>query len=197
MTPAVLLAAAAAVAPPAARGAAEEPEPPPSYVVPVVHDAALLLVVRAAETVIWPDPFARTSQFGARYEEAYTRPPAFDASRRIMEWDGDAWYINSIGHGLFGSELYLRPRACRVPWYGALAFVAAASTLWEYGVEANGSRPSALDLVWTPFAGAFLGEARYGLLRAADGIGSPGLRTAVRAVADPFGEIERAAGAPC
>jgi hypothetical protein len=194
MTPAVLLVALAAEPAPAAPPA--EPEKP-EYVVPIVHDLAVLTVVRAAETVIWPEPFARPSQFGPRYEEAYTRPPVFDASRRIMEWDGDPWYVNAIGHPLLGSELYLRPRSCRVPWHGALAFVTVASTVWEYGFEANGARPSALDLVWTPLAGAALGEVRFQIVRASTGIASRGLRATVRAIADPFGEIERAMGAVC
>lgn len=170
---------------------------PPNYVVPIVHDLALLTVMRAAETVIWPNPFARPEQFGARYEEAFTHPPVFEPSRRFMEWDGDPWPVNTIGHGLFGSELYLRARMCRFPWYGSVAFAAAASAVWEYGFEANGARPSALDLVYTPLAGALLGEARFVIHRAAGGIESKTTRGVVRAIVDPLGELERAFGTDC
>ena len=34
------------------------------------------------------------------------------SSHRALEWDGDPWYVNTLGHGLFGSELYLRARMC-------------------------------------------------------------------------------------
>jgi hypothetical protein len=153
--------------------------------------------MRTAETFIWPDPFARTQYFGAHYEEAFTKPPIFDSSRRAFEWDGDPWYINTLGHGLFGSELYMRARTCHLPWYGALAFAAASSAVWEYGFEGNGVRPSALDLVYTPLGGMLLGEARYVGWNAAQKISAPALRGTVRAVLDPFGELERAVGTGC
>ncbi len=119
------------------------------------------------------------------------------SSHRALEWDGDPWYVNTLGHGLFGSELYLRARMCHLQWYGALAFAAASSTVWEYAFEGNGVRPSALDLVWTPLAGAALGEGRYQLWQAAAGIRGEALRGAIRAVVDPFGETERTLGTGC
>lgn len=170
---------------------------PPNIVVPAVHGFALMTVMRATETVLWPDPFARTRWFGARYEEAFTMPPVFDARQPFMRWDGDPLFINVVGHGLFGSELYLRARQCRLGWGGALAFAAATSAVWEYAFEANGVRPSAQDLVYTPLMGLALGEARYLLHRAAARIASPPARVVVRAVLDPLGELERAAVAPC
>ncbi|MDB4933582.1 MAG: Ubiquitin-protein ligase [Labilithrix sp.] len=174
-----------------------QPEPHPDLIVPIAHVVTLMTVMRVSEAVIWPDPFARSSLFAAHYGEAFTKPPIFDTSRGAFEWDGDPWYVNTIGHGLFGSELYMRARTCHVPWYGALAFAAASSTLWEYGFEANGVRPSALDLVYTPLAGMLLGEARYVGWTSALGIKSPALRGTVRAVLDPFGELERALGTGC
>ncbi len=120
-------------------------------------------------------------------------------TQRIAEMrsGSDPWTINVLGHGLFGSELYLRGRTCHLPWYGSLAFVAAASALWEYGFEANGVRPSALDLVYRPVAGIALGEGRYLVWRAATRVASLALRQIVRAAVDPFGEAERAFGAGC
>jgi len=173
------------------------PEPSPEFVVPLAHAVALMTVMRLGEAIIWPDPFARTQHFAAHYEEAFTKPPIFDSSKPAFEWDGDPWYVNTFGHGLFGSELYLRARMCHLHWYGALVFAAASSTAWEYAFEGNGVRPSALDLVWTPLAGGALGEGRYFAWQAASGIQAAGLRSVVRAVIDPFGEMERALGTGC
>ncbi|MFY0576154.1 DUF3943 domain-containing protein [Cystobacter fuscus] len=55
-------------------------------------------------------------------------------------------------------------------------------------------RPSAVDLVWTPLAGALLGEGRYRLHRALvrGGGQSPGTaRKVLFFVVDPLGEAER------
>ncbi len=168
-----------------------QPAPPPNVWIPALHDLGLMVVMRSAETVIWPEPFARTETFGAHYKEAFTMPPIFDTKKPFFQWDGDPWYINSLGHGLFGSELYMRARTCHVPWYGALGFAAASSTLWEYGFEGNGVRPSGLDLVWTPLAGLGFGEARYQIWKAAKNV------KPIQVIVDPFGELERAFGAPC
>lgn len=194
---ALVLAQIAPAVPPSTPVAEPAPEPHADLVVPIVHVVTLMTVMRTAETFIWPDPFARSQYFGAHYEEAFTRPPIFDGSRRAFEWDGDPWYINTLGHGLFGSELYMRARTCHVPWYGALAFAAASSALWEYAFEGNGVRPSALDLVYTPLGGMLFGEARYVGWSAAQEIRVPVLRHTVRAVLDPFGELERALGTGC
>lgn len=203
MTPAAVALTLAALADAAPAAGPVEPPPEaavdarPMFAVPIVHGLALMSVMRLSESFLYPDPFSRTQYFGVHYEEAFTRPPLFDASRRAFEWDGDPWTINVLGHGLFGSELYLRARACHLHWYGALAFAAAASTLWEYGFEANGVRPSALDLVFTPVAGMVLGEGRYLVWRSAERVESPALRHVIRAAIDPFGEAERALGAGC
>jgi hypothetical protein len=196
------IALAAAVIALPARAWADEPQPDekrlePSWSVPTLHALGLMTTMRIGEAVIWPDPFADTAHFGEHYRRAYTEPPLWDSSRPAFEWDGDPWWINVFGHALFGSELYLRVRTCKHGVLPALAFTAAGSTLWEYGFEANGVRPSALDLWYTPAAGLVLGEARYLGWSAAGGIGDPTLRNVLRAVLDPFGELERAAGTPC
>jgi hypothetical protein len=164
---------------------------------PVLHATSLFMVMRATETVLWPDPFANFDPdfVGARYEDAYTLPPKFDATRSAFEWDGDHWTINVLGHGLLGSELYLRARTCHFGWAGSLGFTAAASAVWEYGFEANGVRPSAQDLIYTPLAGLVLGEARFRAARALEGQG--GFAGVLRVALDPFGEAERALGSPC
>jgi hypothetical protein len=173
------------------------PEEQPRLAPPIVHTLAMLTVMRVTEAVIWPEPFARTSEFGAHYREAFTKRPIFDPSRRAFEWDGDRWTINVIGHGLLGSELYMRARTCALGPVGSLAFAGVSTVAWEYAFEGSGVRPSALDLVYTPLAGIVLGEARYQTWRAAGDIESPAWRTIVRAIVDPFGELERATISPC
>jgi hypothetical protein len=193
VTPAAVLLATLAAEP----EPAEPAEPEPNVIVPIVHGAALLTVMRIGASVLWPDPFSRTEHFGARYEEAFTKPPKFESDNPAFRWDGDSVFINLVGHGLFGSELYLRARQCHLGAPLSFAFAAAGSTLWEYAIEANGVRPSAQDLVYTPLMGLVLGEGRYVAYRAAAGLSSPGLRGAVRSILDPFGELERLAGTPC
>lgn len=177
--------------------AVQPSEPAPRFAPPVLHAAALFTGMRLTEAVIWPEPFARTEPdfWWERYEDAYTLPPKFDARARPFEWDGDHWTINVIGHGLLGSELYLRARRCHFGPWGSLAFAAAGSAVWEYVFEANGVRPSAPDLVFTPLAGLALGEARFVAARALSG--ARGAGGVLRVVLDPFGEAERALGSPC
>ncbi len=198
MTPAavVVVVAALAAAPAPARSPSIGP-PEANFVVPTLHSVALMTAMRVTESFLYPDPFSRTEHFAAHYEEAFTKPPIFDSSRRAFEWDGDPWTINVVGHGLFGSELHLRARLCHLPWYGALAFTTAASALWDYGFEGNGVRPSALDLVYTPLAGLALGEGRYALWRAAGRVRGAALRAILQGAISPLGEAERALGAGC
>jgi len=167
--------------------------------VPALHTAALFTGMRVTEAVLWPEPFAETDlgEVGRHYREAYTRPPLFDPDRRAFEWDGDHWTLNVVGHGLLGSELFFRPRRCGASLLSSLAFAAGASAVWEYAFEASGVRPSALDLAYTPLAGFVFGEARYLGYRAASGISNRTLKSVVRIILDPFGEIERVGGSPC
>lgn len=197
--PAVALLLATTATSPATLDTPDALEAPdaPELAVPVVHAVALMTGMRIAESILYPDPFSRPQHFAAHYRDALTKLPIFDTARRPFEWDGDPWPINVFGHGLFGSELYLRARTCRLPWYGALAFAAASSTVWEYAFEGNGVRPSALDLVYTPLAGIALGEGRFVLWRAAGAVEGRALRGVLRAAVDPFGEIERGLGAGC
>lgn len=176
------------------------PERPESDLwVPTLHAVSLMAVMRASETLIWPEPFAdfRPRVVTRGYRTAFTRPPKWDESRSAFEWDGDNWYLNSVGHGLFGSELYLRARMCRLSPAFALLFTATASAVWEYGFEAAHVRPSALDLVYTPAAGIIFGEFRYQLWHMSRGIESAHWRRAAQFVVDPFGSLERLAGTPC
>jgi hypothetical protein len=172
---------------------------PPRLLPPLLHAAGLLTAMRLTEAYLWPTPFAETSlqQLGYHYQQAYSRPPVWDSSKPLFQEDGDRWQINVIGHGLFGSELYLRARTCRLPAWQALIFAASASAVWEYGVEASGTRPSALDLTYTPLAGLVLGEARFQLWQAARNLPGGFARGALSTLVDPLGELERTLGSPC
>jgi hypothetical protein len=152
--------------------------------------------VRLVEAHIWPDPFAQMdpSVWGSHYREAFSEPPLLDPSKPAFSWDGDPWEVNVIGHSLLGSEMYMRARTCQFGWAGSLAFTAGGTLVWEYGFEANGVRPSGQDLLFTPLAGLALGEARYQLWRLAGGIDVPAWRVTIRALLDPFGELERGVG---
>lgn len=171
----------------------------PNLAVPTLHATALMTVMRLSEAWLWPDPFAETRAkvILKRYREAWTRPPKWDSQRAAFEWDGDPWTINVIGHGLFGSQLYLRPRQCAHPVWGSFLFATAASTIWDYGFEASGVRPSGVDLWYTPLAGALLGEARYAGWQLAESIANPTWRQITRVLLDPLGELERALGSAC
>lgn len=167
--------------------------------VPALHALGLLTSMRLTEAYLWPQPFAELNRFALarHYDEAYSKPPLWDRSHPPFEEDGDRWYINVVGHGLFGSELYLRARTCRLQPWQALAFTALSSAAWEYGFEASGVRPSALDLTFTPLAGVLLGEVRFIAWRAARGLHPGPVRSALSGLLDPLGETERALGAPC
>src|SRR4051812_23912933 len=114
MTPAALILTLGALAdtpsPPV------RPEAPPDGTGTAVHSLALMTVMRATEAYLWPDPFARPEHFAAHYGETFTKPPVFDPEKSFMRWDGDPLVVNVVGHGLFGSELYLRARQCRFGW---------------------------------------------------------------------------------
>jgi hypothetical protein len=155
--------------------------------------------MRLTEAVLWPDPFAETEPkiWLGHYERAVTKPPLFDSDARAFEWDHDHFALNLVGHGLLGSELFYRPRRCGHAPLASFIFATGASTTWEYVFEGNGVRPSALDLVYTPIAGIALGEMRFWGVTWSRAIRDPFLRGFVRALLDPFGEIERGLGAPC
>jgi hypothetical protein len=158
-----------------------------------------MTTMRISEAYLWPEPFAETNRnvIGLHYHEAFSQPPLWHRGRPLFEADGDRWQINVLGHGLFGSELYLRARSCHFAPWQALLFGGVASATWEYGFEASGVRPSALDLTFTPLAGLVLGEARYQGYRATRGLSPGALRSVLGAVLDPLGDLERWAGAPC
>ncbi len=186
-----------AVSPTARSAVAEGPRVPsePAWSIPILEASVLFTGMRVTEAYLWPDPFSfrRVGDWPEAYTRAYTMPPKFDSSRPFMTWDGDRWQINVIGHGLLGSELYLRPRRCGFGLLGSLGFATVSSAAWEYAFEANGVRPSGVDLWFTPLSGLILGEARFQAWRAAGGIRESVFRLLVQSVLDPLGEFSSAA----
>ena len=170
-----------------------------SWTVPTLHGLGLLTTMRIGAAIVWPEPFADTDlgHIGASYERAFSEPPLWDSSQPFFEWDHSQWWLNAIFHPLYGSEIYLRGRTCRLGALESFALLAAGSTLWEYGFEGNAVQPSALDLAFTPVAGFALGELRFVAWRAAKRIGAPGWRGVLSGVLDPFGELERELGTKC
>ena len=173
----------------------------PTLLVPIAHTAGVIIAMRASLWVLWPDQFdpARGRENARNFRLAWTRLPEYESRRLFFESDGDPWLLNVVGHGLFGSEIYLRMRGCGHGPMPSLAAAAIASTAWEYGVEAFHQRPSAIDLVWTPLGGALLGEARHQLYRLMARLRSAGgvLRRAGMILLDPFGEAESALFGVC
>lgn len=97
-----------------------------------------------------------------------------------------SWVIPGLhGSGLLGQRIG-----------ASLAFATAGTIVWEYAVEVWNSQPSTFDLLWTPLGGALLGELRYVTWEAAGSLPRTA-RDVVRALVDPFGELERALGAGC
>jgi hypothetical protein len=165
----------------------------PRWLVPLAHSALLVGGMRVSLSLLWPRAFdpTRLEENLGNFQRALTLPPEFHAGRPLLESDLDPWWLNGVGHGLFGAEVHLRFRQCGHPAWGAALATAAVSTFWEYGVESFHKRPSAVDLVWTPLFGALLGEGRYQLHRLLERQG-PGLGwTVLRTVVDPLGEAER------
>lgn len=190
-----------------APGDTDVPPPPPpatlqddaprrSWSVPALHTAGVMLGMRVSLSVRWPRDFdpTRVRESLQQLRHSYTRAPDFRPHASAFEWDGDPWFLNTVGHGLFGAEVYTRSRQCGHDPLPSLLATTLASTAWEYGIESWHKQPSAQDLVWTPLAGALLGEGRFQLHRwlSTSHGGHPGaVRTVLMFVVDPLGELER------
>jgi hypothetical protein len=163
-----------------------------SWAVPAAHAGGFLLGMRISVGVLWPEAYdpTRLAAEGRQLRLAYTRPPELRSGGSLLESDGDPAWVNAIGHGVFGAEIYGRTRSCGHGAVAALLTTVAASTAWEYALEAPHKRPSAIDLAWTPLVGGLLGEGRFRLHRWLSARRSaPWLLFAV----DPLGEAERRA----
>ncbi len=172
--------------------ACETCSPAVQTLVPVARILVVDAGMYAGLAGIWPDAFGPRAARRAQFEESWTRPPYAEVSRSFFELDGDPWWINGPLHAVYGSEAYIAARD-----FGhspAIAFVYAtlASFTWEYLIESWFHRPSGIDLAWTPFAGAVLGELRFQLLHLADTrIDRRPLRILFMSLLDPLGQLER------
>jgi len=163
------------------------------WLVPQLHTAGVLLITRIGASIAWPDAFDPTevSRNAKNFGRAWTSAPEFDTDASFFEWDHDPWALNLIGHGLLGSEIYLRHRqAHHSPWV-ALALVGAWSVVWEYVVEAWHKQPSGIDLLWTPLGGLALGEGRYQVYCLVRTMPPSAGRRVLLYLLDPLGQLER------
>jgi len=156
--------------------------------------------MRLGAALLWPGDYGwrALGDAPAHLREAVSRSPVFRKDRSLLESDGDPWTVNVIGHGLFGSEIYLRSRQCGGAPLTALAWTAGASIAWEYALEGSAKRPSAIDLAWTPIVGGLvLGELRFLAYRSLRSEAPNLLQQIARSVLDPLGSLERVVGAGC
>jgi len=170
------------------------PPPRPRWLVPTLHAGGLLLVLRASASLAWPQTYdlTRVSRNADTFARSWSSAPAFDTRRGFFEWDGDPWPLNLVGHGLMGSELYLRYREAHHPWWVAGLMTLAFTFVWEYLIEGWHKQPSGIDLLWTPTGGALLGEGRYQLYRLARRRLRPSAgRHVLLYLLDPLGQLER------
>jgi len=170
-----------------------EHEPELDWSVPHLHSLAVVGGTRLSLSLIWPEAYAvrPVSANWDRFCRAWTTEAAWDGNRGFFEWDGDPWALNLVGHGLMGSEFYLRYRQYGGYWWQALGMTLLWTLAWEYLVESWHKQPSGIDLAWTPLGGALLGEGRYRLyLEVRDMADSP-LRHLLLYLVDPLGQLER------
>lgn len=166
---------------------------PPDWLLPTLHSAGFATAMYFSSVAIWPRSFAvaESGDNWRRFRHAFSAAPEWRRHAGPFEWDGDSWTINVIGHGLFGSEFYLRHRQCRhAPWV-ATAMTVAWSVAWEFVIESWHRQPSGIDLLWTPTAGTLLGEGRFQLYRRARAMRRTTGRHVLLYLIDPFGQLER------
>ncbi|MBK6847299.1 MAG: DUF3943 domain-containing protein [Proteobacteria bacterium] len=180
-------------APTALTTATTAPQASPGWLVPTLHGAGFLSAMYLCSVAIWPQSFDVTDSGDnwARFRRGFSTAPEWRRGAGPFEWDGDPWSLNVIGHGLFGSEFYLRYRQYRQPPWVAALLALAWSVTWEYLVENWHKQPSGIDLVWTPVAGSLLGEGRYQLYRQVRALRRSAGRHLLLYLIDPFGQLER------
>jgi hypothetical protein len=143
---------------------------------------------------LWPSAFGPGQGSAAQFKSNFHNPPSWSSTTPFWNADGDPAFINIGLHALYGSEAYLAFRSRRHGVPASFAFAVVQTFVWEYFIEGPFHAPSLIDLVWTPFAGAVLGELRLQLLLLIERRMRPGaLKSALMFVLDPLGTVERAA----
>ena len=182
---------------------AEEAGPPPcaqclgrgvKTAAPFVRIAVTEVGMLVAAGAAWPEGYTpvRVRVNVRQFAKSWTEPPEFHFTRSVFASDNDWWYFNVFAHGLFGSEAYLAGRGIGHGPTAAFGYALFASFTWEYLVEGFFKQPSAIDLFWTPAAGALLGELRYQALRLVSRkVGHRPSRLALQLLLDPIGKLQR------
>jgi hypothetical protein len=165
----------------------------------VLQWAAQYTILIASQPDNWQSFGNSSSPSWTKFTSNFTQPPVFEPVRYggggivgVFQADGDRWTTNVLGHGLQGSEIYLRLRRHGLNPWQAFTGGLLHSTLWEYGIEGWNETPSAVDLAWTPVGGVLIGELRYQAIRALDRGPSSPLKTGLEVVIDPVDTLVRA-----
>ena len=159
---------------------------------PLIRTVMLETGMYVGLMVLWPHAFLPREGSARQLKESWTHLPYMNYHKNFFELDDDPWVINGVFHGIFGSEIYLAGRTYGHNGLISFLYAEMASFVWEYLVEGWFHRPSLIDLVWTPFAGAALGELRFQLIQIVlRTVSSPILRNALITVLDPLGQLER------
>ena len=85
-------------------------------------------------------------------------------SKNLWEWDQNTFVMNQAGHPYLGAVFFNAGRANGFNFYESFLFALGGSLFWEEFMET--SNPSINDMIYTPLAGAVLGEALHRLFLA-------------------------------
>ena len=165
----------------------------PGWLVPTAHSAGLLFLMRVGASMRWPVTYdiSRNERNWSTFKGSWSAAPDFDTSEAFFEWDHDPWTINLLGHGLMGSEIYLRHRQYRHRWWLALGMTVAWTVAWEYLIEGWHKHPSGIDLLWSPAGGALIGEGRFWIYERLRRLEPSPWRHVLLYLVDPLGQLER------
>lgn len=188
-----LMEAPGALAEPEKIQIAQNQQEKPQWLVPSLHSLAIVTGTRITVSLLWPNAFdiTQVSQNADNFGRAWTSWPEFDPQESFFSWDHDPWTLNLIGHGLMGSEFYLRYREAFFHPALALGMTAAWTFCWEYLIEGWHKQPSGIDLLWTPTGGFLLGEGRYQLYQLIRRKAHYRGRHLLLYLLDPLGQLER------
>lgn len=165
-----------------------------SYWKPVGRIAVTQLVLQMGTWLIWPETYGpkHFPDTPKVFSDNFWHAPRLQAEKTFFKWDGDSYFINVVGHGLFGSEMYMAARDWGHGIGVSFLYALVGSTFWEYFVEGLFQRPSSVDLIWTPTAGLIFGELRHRILQwVRTDIYDPLWRQTLLFLFDPIGELER------
>lgn len=124
---------------------------------------------------------------GAVYTEVSWRSLRSNLSHGF-EWDNDNFDTNLLSHPYHGSLYYNAGRSNGFNFWQSALFALGGSAMWEFGME--NERPSANDIIATPFGGVVIGEVLHRTAAVVRGRGGVWRNLAALAV-DPMGGVTR------